>query len=183
MTSWFNCKKKTELQTIATNIEALALKFSKHFGISIDNIQGCTEEEILQLEKDFGRFPVLYKKIMMRVGKGIKNIKRSRIDFDFFLNDVIEFTTIITKISPDDDLQYEIPYPKNLFVICHVHSGSMYFILLDENNYDAPVFIEDFNSENNQEFILVKAYESLWDWINDFLNGKYQFILYRSDDP
>jgi hypothetical protein len=168
---------------MVNNVEALVLKFSRHFGIPIDNIQGCTEEEILQVEREFGRLPALYKKIMMRVGKGIKNIKRSRIDFDFFLNDVIESTVIATELSPDDDPEYEVPYPKNLFVIYHIHSGAMYFILLDENsNYDVPVFIEDFNREDKQEFILVKAYESLWDWINDFLDGRYNFILYRSDD-
>jgi SMI1-KNR4 cell-wall len=178
---WFNWNQKSKLQPKATNIDELILKFSHHFGVSIDEIQGCTEEEILQAENKLGRFPTLYREIMKKVGKGFKHINKNRIDFDFFLDDAIESSNIARELSPDGGL-YENQCPKNLFIIYQIHSGDMYFILLDENNYDAPVFIEDFSRGDNQEFILVKAYESLWDWINDFLDGRYNFILYRSDE-
>jgi hypothetical protein len=171
--SFFNCRKKNESYKKVANIDELPSSFVstfRRFGWLVNDIQGCTEEEIIQVENKYGMLPILYKEMMMKVGKGF-GISRGDAGCDFFMDDIIDVNYIAKELEPEDPSDI-VWWPKDFFAV-YDNDRAIYFILLNEDNYDSPVFVQDYDEEPlNQDSILVKAYDSLWDWINAILEDK-----------
>jgi hypothetical protein len=105
---------------------------------------------------------------MMVVGKGAEGVDRNFREDDFFIDEIIEINNAIFKEETNDlDLG---GLPTNSFFIYDGQrdriGSPLYFIILNQNNDDCPVF----SMECNGDFSIV--YESLWDWINDYFNDK-----------
>jgi hypothetical protein len=171
--NFFNCWKKHDQYQRVASIDELSSRFVlsyKRFGWLVKDIQGCTEEEIMQVENKYGKFPILYKEMIMKVGKGF-GIPRSYLGCDFFMDDIIDVNDISEEPEPKNPSDV-VWRPENFFAI-YDNDKAMYFIFLNENNYDSPVFVLDYDEEDlSQDSVLAKAYDSLWDWINDILEGK-----------
>jgi hypothetical protein len=160
------------------NIEDLLSRANSRWGSEYrKNIIGCTEQEIAQVEERFGTLPIVYKDILMAIGKRIKHpdpeIEKSmdaRRDHDFYLEEVLDLTVDMTMPIPEDEPD-ELMLPKeNIFFIFHVFSGNVYFVVTNKGDIDAPVFVEDWkDSGMREEYIFKKAYDSIWDWIDDYI--------------
>jgi hypothetical protein len=157
-----------------TSIEDITTKLISYSYINITNedIYGCTEDDILMVEKRFGKLPILYKNIMMRIGKNIKNVVHERCDF--YLSDLYESNCLMRKENDLSDLEDEDFFPENAFFIYNAYSGRSYFILTNKEDYDAPVFVENGEPFVDKKYVFVEAYSSIWDWIDDYLENKIE---------
>jgi hypothetical protein len=155
------------------SIEDILVKLSNYGTVALESIQGCTEEEILEVESIFGRLPIVYKNIMLAIGKGIigsdRNITSRRNDF--YLDEVLDLSFIMTEVDLLESTEGDISFPCNIFFIYDAYGVNVYFLLTDRNDYDAPIFVEDFKKTylDDEEYVFVKAYDSIWDWIDDYL--------------
>jgi hypothetical protein len=171
--SFFNCWKKYEQYKKVSNTDELPSSFVltfRRYGWLVNDIQGCTEGEIIQVENKYGKFPILYKEMMMKVGKGF-GLSRSDLGCDFFMDNIMSVNYIAKELEPEEPSDV-VWWPKDFFAV-YDNDRAIYFILLNEENYDSPVFVQDYDEEPlNEDSILAKAYDSLWDWINDILEDK-----------
>jgi hypothetical protein len=161
------------------SVDDVIAKSTAYESGALEKSQGCTENEILEVEDKFGTLPVVYKNIMMAIGKRVGNsnacLKKeieSRPQIDFYLKDVFDLSLTMTTSDPED-LSNDPPFPDNIFFIYGAYSSRVFFVLTNQHNYDAPVFIEDWSrTYSDEKYIPVKAFESIWDWIDDYLEGK-----------
>jgi hypothetical protein len=179
MLDWllFKSKPKPKIKSIEDLLSRLNSRWTGEFSEYRKTIIGCTEQEIAQVEKRFGTLPIVYKDIMMAIGKRIKHsnpeIEKSietHRDHDFYLEEVIELTLDMTVPSPEDDPDEFTFSKENIFFIYHIFAGNVYFVMTNKGDIDAPVYVEDWSESSTREgYIFKKAYDSIWHWIDDYI--------------
>ena len=172
-----SCQFSSLHQYKVRNIEDVIIKLTTYGNLIFEDIQGCTEEEILEVEAQFGKLPVVYKNIMMTIGKGIRNSDRSKTSRrdDFYLNEVLDLSYTMTEVDPlEESAEVDTPFPENIFFIYDIYAVCVYFLITNKDDDDTSVFVEDFKKRYSydEEYVFVKAYDSIWDWIDDYLEMK-----------
>ena len=149
-------------------------------------ISGCNREQIQLVEDEFGILPATYKNIMLAVGKSIKvNFKKNARfisitgckNWDFYLDEIVDVNRIMFNPEYLDEIEEDSHFPGNTFIIYSSPNSIVYFVLTGQNENDTPVYVDDLAINNkskslNGEYILNKAYESIWDWVDDYIENK-----------
>lgn len=143
---------------------------------SKDEMSGCSEKEIVEIETKYGKLPLSYREIISLIGHSAgflagdsslyvsteANIERIIFENEDFLEYKQE---TIENDEVDDDL---LKIPENIFII-YVSGNDLCFVLTDSKKQieDSPVYIY----ENTG--IVIKKYLSVWQWIEHILNTSF----------
>ena len=137
-----------------------------------DNIKGASEEEIVQVERQFSRnLPVEYRVFLRTVGRGAGT----------FWDDLIYTVDKLVEINEEfqDDVLlhradgYHLEIPEAAFAIADFRGENTIFIDLEDANAKVPIY-----DLNNCTCECKKVNESLWDRVCSTLR-KYEEMIRR----
>lgn len=150
-----------------------------------DEMSGCPESEILEIESKYGKLPLSYRQIIHLIGHsagflfGDINFYVSTnddIDQILYINeDFWEFKKeTIENNEVDDEL---LLIPENIFII-DSWDGNDLFVLTDkeEHKEDSPIYVyQDVGT-------VEKQYLSVWEWIDGVVKTSFDGARYDVSD-
>lgn len=121
-----------------------------------NELRGCSPQEIIQLEKKYGKLPTAYKQVMELLGKCSAGLVS--YEFDFHINEIISINEEYLSIF-QEELE-NMNMDKNILLICSRYGDHFHFIWTNNECDDCPVFFwlgeEDF----------IKLNSSMWEWMD-----------------
>lgn len=134
-------------------------------------LKGCSQNEIEQLEKEYGRFNQDYKVILQTLGHKAGQLI-NRFEFNFYYDQIIKtnqtFRQRMKEIEQEcleEGVPEDIPqFPTAYFIISARYGTDLpHFILTDSEDLQVYMFTET-------EEIKV-AYASVWEWFDIFITN------------
>jgi hypothetical protein len=129
--------------------------------------RGCTEEDILKLEKKYGfRLPYSYKSFLLAFGFGGSGVFDLN-EIDYTYDKVLEMTEyminqrnqIIEKEKESGIVDVSEPFPQNICFIANRYGEQLNYIIADGGE-DSEVYYFDFEDD-----VFEKKYDSIWEWL------------------
>jgi SMI1 / KNR4 family (SUKH-1) len=153
------------------NIESYLEKMSEMGVVNLEDIQGCSLDEIADLERKYSiKLPASYKSFLLRLGKKFGNLvdrREYRIDYESVLQ-MTEYDRRINQECREEDPSEEIlELPDNALLILGRCDGSQFYYILGEGGEDSAVYYY-----NTDEEIIEKERDSFWDILDMFLGGR-----------
>jgi hypothetical protein len=170
--------------TKVATIEELRNKIIEHYTTPIVDsiyIHGSSASELQAVEDEFGILPTIYKDIMQLMGKKIewtyKSDARFEVitcpkDWEFYLDEIIDLNRRVFTLESHKEIEEGSGYPDNTFLIYSPGTDSVYFILANVITDDSAVYIDRYDRMSNSIEDYTKIYDSLWDWIDDYIQNK-----------
>lgn len=153
------------------NIESYLEKMLKIGIINLEDIQGCSLDEIADLEKKYSiSLPASYKSFLLYLGKKSgKLVDRNEYSIDY--KSVLQMTEYekrsIKEANEDpEEAEFEaaIELPENALLILGRSDGSQFYFILGEGGDDSSVYY--YNSDTST---ITKERDSFWDILDMFL--------------
>ncbi|MGF1485801.1 MAG: SMI1/KNR4 family protein [Prochloraceae cyanobacterium] len=136
---------------------------------TVNQIKGCSNEEISILERSCGLIlPYSYKIFLKTFGRGAGRLMR---DMDIFYDSVFKLTEEAREILSDTK---DPVLPENAFVFTMRYGEQFFFFEINQGIDDPPIF---YYLENATEFI--KKFNSIWDFVEAEIELHEDFIAER----
>jgi len=177
--------RPVSIEKIIRNVSDLKTELiSRHIAYE-DEMNGCTESEILEIESKYGKLPLSYRQIIHLIGHSA-GFLAGDLNFYVSTNDDIDqiisvnedFWKFKKKCIKNNEIDDEfLSIPENIFII-DSWDGNDLFILTDikENKKDSPVYVcQDFET-------VEKQYLSVWEWINAIVKTSFDGARYNVSD-
>jgi hypothetical protein len=157
------------------NIESYLEKMADMGIIDLDDIQGCSLDEIADLEEKYSiRLPASYRSFLLHLGKKFGNlVDRNEYDIDYesVLRMTEEEKNFIKEANEDPEEAsfkelIELP-EKALLILGRIPDGAQFYFIPCEGGEDSEVHY--YNSDTQ---MIKKAHDSFWDVLDMFLKGR-----------
>ncbi|HEY9692862.1 MAG TPA: SMI1/KNR4 family protein [Oculatellaceae cyanobacterium] len=128
------------------------------------HLAGCTEEEILWIEKKYGGiFPESYKDIISLIGYDAGYLIDDNQWF-FFVDQILQFLDDSKEANEEGILAGEKVnyFPDKFWPIFTIYYEDIHFIYMN-GGVDCPVYIY----ETSEEPIIKLGWKSVWEWLDE----------------
>jgi hypothetical protein len=131
-----------------------------------DQIRGCMEDEVLEIEEKFGvELPRSYRDFLLVMGKGAGSLF---VGTDFFYPRLLEVREGADELLLETKSSFQIPDNSFVFSLHQGYVFDEYFLLTSD---DPPVFL--FMELDTNATLLVESFtEFLLQTVNDYLHTK-----------
>lgn len=146
-----------QIQDMNERVEELIKRIISKGVVSTEDIGGCADDELNEIEKMAGnRLPYSYKLFMKRLGKSSDRLFDDACIYFDELKDLYLESGII-----GDEEQHRLP-DNGIPMWCDILGGQICYCLATDDDIDPPVY--RFYNETNES---VKVADSIWDCIEE----------------